>query len=291
MAGPESTFIQVFLGVIGACVGSFINVVAFRLPRECMSLSRPRSRCPRCAAPIRWHENIPVLSWLILRGRCRACGCSISPRYPLVEALTALLFVLTARLMLPAGAFEAPLDHGQEWLRVGLACVITAALLVLSLIDLDYRILPDEITKSGIVLGSLMAFLAPGLQPTPVIGGFFPEGASPRVVALVHGLLGAATGMGALWTIGYLGSKAFRKPAMGLGDVKMIGAMGAVLGFWVFLALAVAAVAGGLIGGVLRLVAGARYIPFGPFLALGMWSVMVGGEPILRFYLGLVTRT
>lgn len=273
------------LAVLGACTGSFLNVVAFRLPRECMSVVRPGSRCPRCAQPIPWSDNLPVLSWVLLLGRCRACGAPISPRYPAVELGTAGLFVLTAWMLLPEAAFRFPWDYAAGWLEAGVALLVTGALVALTLVDLDYRILPDEITKPGLVVAPVLAFLAPGLQPTVVTAGWWPQG-GPRVAALLHGILGALASLAALWLVGWLASRAFRKEAMGMGDVKLMGCMGGLLGLWSFLALAVAAVAGAAVGILARMLTRNRYIPFGPFLALGTWVVMLRGEQVLQVYLG-----
>jgi leader peptidase (prepilin peptidase)/N-methyltransferase len=233
-----------------------------------------------------------------LRGKCRKCGPKISFRYPLVELLTAAAFVVVALEVLPAEALRDPFRNGALWLQWTVMSVITGALVALSLIDLDYRILPDAITKPGIVLGPILAFLAPGIQPTPVIGGW-PLGGTPleilldrccspfgpNLLALLHGVLGAVTGWLVLWSIGALGSLAFRKPAMGFGDVKMFAAMGGGLGFWCLLSLFVATFAGALFGIVIKLAKKGRYIPFGPFLAIGMWVVMLWGERVLSAWL------
>jgi leader peptidase (prepilin peptidase)/N-methyltransferase len=278
---------------IGACVGSFVNVVAYRLPRACMSIAKPRSRCPRCSTLIRWYDNVPVVSWLLLRGRCRSCKAGISPRYPLVELLVAGLFLAVAWVVLPREALRSPAGAGASWLDWSVRCFITATLVSLSLIDLDYRILPDAITKPGIAIGPLLAFLAPGVQPTSVVGAWSLGGPpletviGPRFTALAHGVLGAATAWGVLWSIGALGAAVFKKPAMGFGDVKMFAAMGGVLGFWCLLALFVATVAGAIVGIVIKLATKGRYIPFGPFLAIGMWVVMLWGERVFSAWLSL----
>jgi leader peptidase (prepilin peptidase)/N-methyltransferase len=278
-------FLLVGVGLLGTCLGSFLNVVVYRLPRECMSLARPRSRCPRCARPIRWFENVPVLSWVLLGGRCRGCHGAISLRYPLVELGTGVLFVLMALMLLPRAALLDPPAHAQAWVTLGAAALVTSALIALALVDLDWLILPDPITKSGIILGPLLASAAPDLQPSLVTQAWFDL--SPRLGALVHGVLGALAASGALWFVGYLGARAFRKPAMGLGDVKMAAAMGGLLGLWAFLAIGVAAIAGALVGLVMVLFRGRRYLPFGPFLAFGTWAVMLQGREILAWWLGV----
>ncbi len=284
------------VAAIGACVGSFLNVVAYRLPRACMSIVKPRSRCPRCASMIAWYDNLPVLSWLMLRGRCRTCDTRISARYPLVELGVTALFAVVAWRVLPLEALRRPAEHGAEWLHFCVAALITSSLIALSLIDLDYLILPDQITKTGIVIGPLLAFLDPAIQPTLVIKAWTVFGLLDRPletaiglsgVALVHGVLGALVAGGTLWLIGVCGTWAFKKEAMGFGDVKMIAAMGGVLGFWSLLALVVAVMTGAVVGIVVKLAGKGRYIPFGPFLALGMWIVMLWGVPVLAWWLRL----
>lgn len=290
LGDPRVVLITGALGVLGACIGSFLNVVAYRLPRECMSVARPRSRCPRCARAIAWYDNLPVLSWILLRAKCRGCGLPISVRYPGVELGTALLFVWLGWLQLPDGAYQQPMAFGAAWLGLAVMLTITSVLIALSLIDLDYRILPDELTKSGIVLGPVLAFCAPQMQH----GAHMIPFGSPdevdlafRASALVSGVAGAAVAGGVLWSIGWLGTRAFKKDAMGFGDVKMIAAMGGCLGQWALLSLAVAALCGAVIGIVIRLVTAGRYIPFGPFLAVGMWTVMLWGPEIWNAYIDL----
>lgn len=288
MEDPRVVLITVSLGVLGVCIGSFLNVVAYRLPRECMSIAKPRSRCPRCAHPIAWYDNLPVISWaFLLRGKCRGCAVRISARYPMVELATGGLFIWVGHALVADHSLEMfrdPTSYAAAWRAYFVMTTITAVLVALSLIDFDYFILPDEMTKSGIVLGPVLAALAPGMQH----GRFIIEvGVGDWASALVSGIVGAAVAGGVLWGIGWLGTKAFKKEAMGFGDVKMIAAMGGCLGLWALLSLAVAAVFGAVIGIVLRVVTAGRYIPFGPFLAVGMWTVMLWGPEILDVYLGL----
>lgn len=279
----------VALTLVGACIGSFLNVVAYRMPRECMSVSRPRrSRCPRCANWIAWYDNLPVVSWLALGGKCRGCRVGISPRYPLVEVAVAALFAGLIFAVVPAEARLTPMEHGQDWLRYGVVVLVTSAVVALALIDLDYRILPDEITKTGIVVGPVLAFLAPGVQPDQAFRVMGGDGLGLRVDALLNGVVGAVASAGTLWLIGYLGSKAFRKPAMGFGDVKMIGAMGGIVGIWALLALMLAAFAGAAIGLLKKVVTRDSYIPFGPFLGFGLIVVMVTGDATLRWWLRIL---
>jgi leader peptidase (prepilin peptidase) / N-methyltransferase len=238
-------------GTFGLAIGSFLNVVAHRLPRL-ESLVRPRSRCPECKTQIRARDNIPVLGWLLLRGRCRDCGTRISVRYPLVEAATALLCAL---VVLVKGIEPEAL--------LGIAFVLL--LVPITLIDLDHRIIPNKLTLLGAVVGLLLvALLFPdhldeSLIAAAAAGGFF------LVAALVY-------------------------PAgMGMGDVKLAAVMGIFLGRAVAPAIFVALLAGSLIGVALIARHGAearkRGIPFGPWLALGGVVAIFVGDAIVDWYL------
>lgn len=280
--------VLIFLGAMGACIGSFLNVVAWRLPRECMSLVRPRSRCPKCATAISWRDNLPVLSWLLLRGRCRHCTARISMRYPLVELATAAWFV-TATRFTETALFSV--DAGwnpSALLHYAILSTIFCSLLVLTLIDIDHRILPDQLTLGGMVFGPLLAFGAPALQHGRMLLSAHLDGPwGERADAALNGLLGLVAGAGVLWCVGWIGTRIWKRDAMGLGDVKMIGAMGAVLGLWVFLALVIASVTGAVAGLIHLVIRKDHQIPFGPFLALGMLVVMIAGPQVLDLWLGL----
>ena len=240
-----------FAGLFGAIFGSFLNVVAYRLPRH-ESLVTPASHCPRCATPVKPYDNIPVLSWLLLRGHCRGCGEPISARYPLVEALTAALCV------------GAVLSHESA---AGIALAIVLILLVVpaALIDLEHRIIPNRITALGAVLA-----LGIGLA-------LDPSGEPERLIA----------GAGAC---GFLLLAALAYPGgMGMGDVKLAGMMGLFLGAAVAPAILIALVSGVLLGVVVIARKGAHEgrktaVPFGPFLALGALSAIFAGQQLIDFY-------
>ncbi|MGO8904036.1 MAG: prepilin peptidase [Solirubrobacteraceae bacterium] len=241
-----------FAGVLGAIVGSFLNVVAYRLPRH-ESLLVPASHCPRCGAPVKPYDNIPILSWLLLRGRCRGCAEAISPRYPLVEALTAVLC---------AGAVLTHSSAAGVALSVALILIVVPA----ALIDLEYRIIPNKITGLGAVLA-----LAIGLA-------LDPAGEPERLLAGV-----AAGGFLLLAALAYPGG-------MGMGDVKLAAVMGLFLGRAVAPAIMIALLAGVLVGALIVARKGAREgrktaVPFGPFLALGAIVAVFAGEPIVDLYL------
>jgi leader peptidase (prepilin peptidase)/N-methyltransferase len=238
----------------GLLAGSFLNVVVWRLPRG-ESLVLPGSHCPGCDAPVRPYDNVPVLSWLLLRGRCRDCRAPISPRYPLVEGACAAL---------AAGVALTLRGDGAQELLLGLA--LTALLVPIALIDLDHRIIPNALTALGAV-----AALAIGLATDPA-------GVPEQLIA------GAAAG-------GFLLLAALARPGgMGMGDVKLAGMLGLFLGREVTVALLVAFVAGSLFGVAVmarRGVAAGRKtaVPFGPFLALGGLVAVLAGSAIVDWYL------
>jgi leader peptidase (prepilin peptidase)/N-methyltransferase len=240
-----------FAGVLGAIVGSFLNVVAYRLPRR-ESLITPSSHCPKCGVPVRPYDNIPVLSWLLLRGRCRDCRAPISARYPLVEAGAALLCV------------GAALTHDSA-AGIALGCVLVLVLVPAALIDLEHRIIPNRLTAAGALLA-----LAIGLA-------LDPAGEPERLLA------GAGAG-------GFLLLAALAYPAgMGMGDVKLAGVMGLFLGAAVAPALLIALLAGVAAGALIIARKGAKAgrktaVPFGPFLAFGGILAMLAGQPMVAWY-------
>jgi leader peptidase (prepilin peptidase) / N-methyltransferase len=243
-------------GILGLCVGSFLNVCIHRLPRH-ESLVRPPSRCPKCGRQLSWFDNIPVLSWLALRGRCRRCGAGIAFRYPLVEIVTAALWILIAWTTPPGALLASRL-------------VLATGLIVLFMIDLEHHILPNVITLPGIAVGFLFSLFAP---PGPIAS-----------------LLGIALGAGILYAIaaGYFLLRG--EEGMGMGDVKMLAMLGAFLGWRaVLLTLVLSSFAGAIVG--VLLMAGSRRnlqyaLPFGTFLAMGALVAMLSGNAIIDWYLG-----
>jgi leader peptidase (prepilin peptidase)/N-methyltransferase len=265
------------VALIGACIGSFINVVAWRLPRE-ESLLWPGSHCPRCGTPLAWFENIPVLAWLVLRGRCRHCHKPIAARYPLVEGLCAGLWVamLLARPdLMGAGAQPLLLVMGG-WLLV-------SWLLPMVLIDLDRLWLPEPMLRWGVLLG--LAFTA--------LLGFLQDPAFGRQLLMEH-LVATALGLLGFEAVSALAERAFGRPALGLGDAKLAALMGAWLGpSGLGVAVALAVFGGAIVGGMARIIGRlgpSQPFPFGPFLAAGTLLVwMVGTQPWLRLMVpGLV---
>lgn len=275
------TFLALAVLLLGLCVGSFLNVVAHRLPlmlerewrRECrsllaiepvpedapLSLVRPASRCPSCQAAIRpWH-NIPVLSWLWLRGRCAACRAPISVQYPLVEAVSGLLSLACA---LKFGWSPA----------LGAALLLSWGLLALTVIDLRTQLLPDTITLPLLWLGLLLSI--PGVFVNPAAS-----------------ILGAVAGYLSLWTVYHLFRLITGKEGMGYGDFKLLAALGAWFG-WQALPMLVllSSAVGAVVGLALILLRGHDRnvpVPFGPYLALAGWTMLMGGQEITQAWLRL----
>jgi leader peptidase (prepilin peptidase)/N-methyltransferase len=251
--------IPIFAFILGSLVGSFLNVCIHRLPRE-ESIVFPSSHCPACQAPIRPWDNIPILSFLLLRGRCRACGQPIAWRYPLVEGLTALLFAATVS------------RFGVTPLAATLL-VFVAALTVITFIDLDHQIIPNIITLPGIPLG-ILAGLVLGEPP------------------LLDRIIGALAGAGFLYLVLFYGSAFYGQDAMGEGDLNLIAMVGAFLGWrGVVITILIGCLSGSAIG--LALIGLGRlrrreHIPFGPFLALGAIAALFFGDRLVGWYFGFL---
>lgn len=243
--------VWVVAGLVGASLGSFLNVCIYRLP-EGESVVAPRSRCPQCGMQIGWRDNFPILSYVLLRGRCRGCGLRISPQYPLVELATALIWV--------AAAFR----YGLAWPALTVALFFTL-LLGIALTDARTYIIPDEFTIGGTVLGVLLS-IAPG------------------GVTLAQSLLGVVVGFGLLYLAGVLGQWWLEKPAMGGGDIKMMAMVGAFLGP---LGAVLAIFLGALVGSIVFLpisLKTRKLVPFGIFLAVGAAVAEGWGDIIVDWY-------
>jgi leader peptidase (prepilin peptidase) / N-methyltransferase len=251
---------------LGACIGSFLNVVAWRLPRQ-ESLIRPGSHCPHCGSRLRWFENIPLLSWVLQRGRCRHEGAALPLRYPAVEALTAGLFV-AASMAVPSGLGVAPplLVLMGGWLLVGL-------LLPLLLIDLDHLWLPEPLCRWGVVLGLAISTIA-GCSQGEAMG---------RALLLWH-LLAASAGLLGFEAVSAAAARVLGKPALGLGDAKLAALLGAWLGLTGLGLMVSLAVLSGALFGVLGRISGRlqpqQPFPFGPFLAAAGVAVWIGGNDL-----------
>jgi len=287
---------RLFIGtclILGLAVGSFLNVVIYRLPlmlerqwrEQCAELGEPsaaaklpagvpevfnlivpRSACPSCRTPISALQNIPLLSWLMLRGRCASCGTPISVRYPLVEALTAILSALVAW------------KFGFGWPALA-ALVLTWYLIALAFIDIDHQLLPDSLTLPLLWVGLFLSLWSAR------------SGAAPIPVDLRSSLIGAMAGYVSLWSVYHLFRLLTGKEGMGYGDFKLFAALGAWLGWQMLLPIILVAAAVGAVVGIamiaLRGHSRSTPIPFGPFLATAGWLMLMFGTRLVTSYLGL----
>jgi leader peptidase (prepilin peptidase) / N-methyltransferase len=263
---PVSPFIgTLFGGIFGLLVGSFFNVVIYRMPRG-ESVVWPPSRCMDCGYRIPSYLNIPVLAWLVLRGKCKSCGAAISVQYPIIEAITGLITALCVGYFLTAGAHH-PLDF-----KIGVT-FLTMASIPIFVIDFRHFLIPDLITYPGIVLGIALGFLPGGLTA-------------------LQCLTGAVLSGGFLWLVGFSASLLLKKEAMGLGDVKLVAMAGALFGAQVALfGLIFASVLGCLVGlpmMLMRKLNEHRHIPFGPYICVGALLSAFYGQPALHWYMGLL---
>jgi leader peptidase (prepilin peptidase)/N-methyltransferase len=272
--------ITVVIFIIGLIVGSFLNVCIVRLPRG-GSIVTPPSHCPSCQSRVRFYDNIPVISFLVLRGRCRSCGEPISWQYPLVELMNALVYVWIVH---------------EFWLggEAVLMMLLCSSLIVITFIDLEHLIIPDIITLPGMLVGLSIAplFMYPLGDPLPFrLDLLFPH-AGPYLTGFLNSLIGLLLGGGPLLAIGWIWEKLRHVEAMGGGDVKLMGMVGSFLGWkGALLTIMLGALAGSVIG--IALIALKRhergnYIPFGPFLAAGAVASAFYGPDIVLWYLGLI---
>lgn len=249
------TFLLVAAGAVGLVIGSFLNVLIHRLPRG-ESVVSPPSHCPRCGAPVRPLQNVPVVSWLVLRGKCATCRAPIAIRYPAIELTNGVLWVLVA--------WRAP-----DWGALLSGGFLASACLALLAIDAEFQILPDKITLTGIAVGILLSFVSPSRSP-------------------VAALVGAAVGAGGLFLVAFLYERIAGHEGMGLGDVKMLGMVGAFLGPWGVLVTVLAASLSGSVVGIILILSGAGTrklrLPFGVFLAAGAVLAWFFGAPLVARY-------
>ena len=271
--------LSAFSFMMGACIASFLNVVIWRVPRG-ESIVSPPSHCPKCGAEIRWWQNLPILSWLALRGKCAKCRATISPRYIIVETIGGVLFL---------AAFWR-FGEFAPFMWVWLALMIAG-----SFIDFDHQLLPDFVTVGGMVYGVVLSLaswlVAPYLRvpALPLYPALQPFAAPP-----LNSLIGLAFGFSLLWLVRFLGTKAFKREAMGLGDVFLMGAVGALFGpVAVLMTLVLSSLFGSVVGIALMLAAKARIgrfvaIPYGPYICLGCLAWMFWGPELVAWYVSLV---
>jgi leader peptidase (prepilin peptidase) / N-methyltransferase len=251
--------IEIFLVfVLGLIVGSFSNVCIYRIPRN-ESVIYPASHCPKCRNKIKPIDNIPLLSYILLKGRCRNCGSKISIQYPLVEFLTGLIYLI---IYLIYGLSIQSLAY----------IILSSALIIITFIDLQEQMIPDVISLPGIVVGLILSFMVP-------------------YISFINSALGALVGGGIILIIAWVGSIIFKKEAMGGGDVKLTAMIGAFLGWrYTIISLFLGFFLGALIGIILimtKIKKREDVIPFGPFIALGSIITLLWGEKILSWYIGI----
>jgi leader peptidase (prepilin peptidase) / N-methyltransferase len=287
---------------MGLFVGSFLNVAIHRLPKEGMSVSHPRrSVCPSCNRQLTWKENVPLLSWLVQRGRCRGCGWRIPFRYPLVEALTAALWWLCV-VSTPEG----------EWPLLLVRLLVISGLIVATFVDFDCFEIPDEVSIGGMFVAPIASLLVPSLHSATWVAQRYSEGPEvTRTGALIGSLAGLVVGGGILLVVGWIGEKLLGREAMGFGDVKLLAAAGGFVGPGAALAaLVIASFVGAFVGiaNIGRFVcflrrrvrerksartfahslaaarAAGQMLPFGPYLALGTALALLYWEHLGRWF-------
>lgn len=251
---------SIFIFVLGTIFGSFFNVCIHRLPRE-ESIVWPPSRCPGCQKSIAWYDNVPILSMLFLKGRCRNCGTRIAPRYFVVELITGLFYLWI-------------------WFYFGwevkgfVSAVLFSLLLIATVVDLEHQIIPDEVSLGGLGAGVVLSIVIPSLH-----------GETIWWRGLVSSVIGSLVGGGVIYATGVIGSLIFRKEAMGGGDVKLLAMLGAFLGWKkVILVYLLAPILALPLGLFLRFVKRTEVIAYGPFLSLAGWMCFLWGDQFIAWY-------
>jgi len=263
-------------GLFGLLIGSFLNVCIYRWPRD-LSVVAPRSACPVCEKQIAWHDNVPILSYLILRGRCRACGASIHWRYPVVELLTAVSFAYFAH------------EYGLSVATVKY-CIFASILIALVFCDMEMLILPDEFTIGGFFVGIAFAFFTRVPDDTfHLIASLLGAKPGPRTVNVAEALVGALVPSGLIWLGGWLFEILRHREGLGFGDVKMLAMIGAFLGIrGALLTIVLGSIAGSVIGLIFIKSTGkdsATYpLPFGSFLGAAALFAAIEGGAVMHWY-------
>ena len=253
--------ILVIIFLFGLCIGSFLNVCIYRLPASKSITNPPRSICPSCNSQIRYYDNIPVLSYLWLKGRCRQCGALISFRYVVVELMTGIVAV-------------GVLFHFGLTLEGLIYFVFISSLIAITFIDIDHKIIPDVITLPGILMGLIASFALPA-------------------VGIKDSIIGMLVGGGALWVVAWVYYLLTRKDGMGGGDIKLLAMMGTIIGLkGVIFTIFVSSAVGTLVGVTVMMVKGKDMkfaVPFGPFLSIGAIAYIFFGQEIITSYVNLLT--
>jgi len=247
----------VFIFILGLIIGSFNNVCIYRIPRN-ESIIFPASHCPKCSSPIKPVDNIPLISYILLKGRCRHCGSKISIQYPIVELFTGLIYLIIY------------LTYGLS-VQTLIYIILSSALVIIAFIDLNEQIVPDVISLPGIAIGFIISFFVP-------------------YISYANSALGILIGGGIILIIGMAGSIIFKKEAMGGGDVKLAAMIGAFLGWrYIIISLFLGFFLGALAGIILILSktkSREDVVPFGPFIVLGSFITLLWGEKIISWYIG-----
>ena len=281
MDSTLTAILAFFSFALGSCVASFLNVVIWRLPRG-ESIVSPPSHCPKCGSRIRWWQNVPIFSWLALRGRCACCKAPISPRYILVEALGGCLFLAMfykVVVALPAGN---PFAFWPWLISLFVMWTWISLMIVGSMIDFDHKLLPDFVTVGGMVLGVAYRAFCSFVLNSPF--------------SVLNSLYGLAFGFGLLWLVRFFGSKAFKREAMGMGDVFLMGAVGALFGpVAVLVTLVLSSVFGSAVGLSAVALSKTRLgrfseIPYGPYICLGCLVWMFMGPELVDAYMRMLAR-
>ncbi len=252
-----NTIILIWIGLFGLAIGSFLNVVIYRVPRDVKFLA-PRSACPHCNNQLKWYHNIPLFSFLFLRGKCAFCKKTISMRYPIVELVNSLFYLY----------FYWQFSLSVEFVVFS---AVSSALIAIFFIDLDFQIIPDVITLPGIIVGLAVSLL--------------PDG-----IGIINSLIGFLVGGGSLYLIALLGDWLFKKDSMGGGDIKMAAMLGAFLGWQKVILIFISSAFIGVIVSLVIMIFSSklrkeRVIPFGPFLASAAIIAIIYGQQIIDFYL------
>jgi leader peptidase (prepilin peptidase)/N-methyltransferase len=259
--------IQIFMFVLGAVIGSFLNVCIVRMPHE-QSIVRPGSHCPKCKSPVKWYDNIPMLSYFFLGGKCRSCKTKISFRYVFVELLTAITFVLLY------------LYYGLNDILVPYLFMV-CCFIVATFVDFAHRIIPDEISIGGMIAGLIFSFIFPTLH------GFNPNDLPwimPHLKSLGMSLVGLLAGGGIIYLMGVMGDFILKKETMGGGDVKLMAMVGAFLGWKLaLLTFFLAPFFGAIFGVIEKIRTKDSAIAYGPFLVLAALISLFYGNDIIRW--------
>ncbi len=275
-------FFSVIIFIFGACIGSYLNVCIYRIPRE-ESTVKPRSHCPHCKKQIAWWNNIPLVSYIVLRARCTECGGKIIPRYFLVELLVAVLFLLA---WLKYDFLGAPASLGlvqiYDFELVPICWLIISGLVLGTFVDFEHLIIPDRVTIGGCIAGLMLSITFPSLH-----------GEESMIASVASSAIGLVVGWGGLWLVAILGRWAFKKEAMGFGDVKLLGAIGAFFGWQGVLFTLIVSSFLGSIAGILMVVTKNKEmqsrIPYGPYIALAAILWMYWGSAWWGAYVDLMT--